>query len=531
METAQLLSMTTSVVDTLEERSERFQAKFFMVEEEPVITSMSLQIVNEEVIYDLFGFLVVLFYGMQERLSLMINARYPAKLLKNTNQKGIYSLDHLHQLLADYRHIKCVIFNQYRISISFVSCLNLSVLRQLLVDFATEQKGSLDLCGKKNGNCLQLNLGGATVIEIRDMNINIFYQDCGSAEELYQRIQIVVELIAYIEKELLFLNSPLIQLGTFQPFIELSAPQLFDRVFLQNLMALCEQLNKGIIPDVLRQTRKSQLYHQADGDLRYLLDKQYYDEHIEYVIYLPTERSLLIKFSLHLDISRINALLANKKITSSEQKTKKQDNFIIKKGGSSRLVRKNFSIYNQLCYDQDKLVCTICGRNIIKLPLDNIENGLAIFADIYYQRLLISSWLPTAQLPCDLSDYERQVIKNMENLFNIYNFFIRPIFGKELKEVAYRTVYENSQEVLPEVLKADKWIYQQLMLINEDDYFEKFHTLLLHIKEMVDQQMPEMIRQSSFSASRAFELQEILIKMIGVSQAFINGYKPQALLA
>jgi len=272
------------------------------------------------------------------------------------------------------------------------------------------------------------------------------------------------------------------------------------------------------------------MYHQQDGDRRYLLDKQYYDEHIEYVIYLPTERSLLIRFSLQFDREEINTLLAEKQFRSYPIKTKHQDKFVIKKGGSSRGVNRVFTRTNWQVFDQDRLVLTLCGKDTVLLPLDNIAAALELFADIYYRRMFISSWLPSAEVPCDLTDYERQVIKNMKNLFLIYNFFVKPVLDKEFSEAAQRIVFLESQEEDPEPQLAYEWLYQQLNSIKEDDYFEKFHCLLLAINEVVDQQMPIMMRLSAMQCDRALELQSRLLKMIGVSQVFLNSYKRQELL-
>ncbi|PJA92514.1 MAG: hypothetical protein CO133_02810 [Candidatus Komeilibacteria bacterium CG_4_9_14_3_um_filter_37_5] len=395
--------------------------------------------------------------------------------------------------------------------------------------YAIGKNATVELVKKKNRNYLQLKIQQETIIEISDMCI-MFCNQPATSQALYDQVQIMAELIALVEKDLIFIGSELIQLNIFTPFIALSAPQLFEKTFLANLAELSEELNRGVIPSALRETRKSRMYHQQDGDRRYLLDKQYYDEHIEYVIYLPTERSLLIRFSLQFDREEINTLLAEKQFRSYPIKTKHQDKFVIKKGGSSRGVNRVFTRTNWQVFDQDRLVLTLCGKDTVLLPLDNIAAALELFADIYYRRMFISSWLPSAEVPCDLTDYERQVIKNMKNLFLIYNFFVKPVLDKEFSEAAQRIVFLESQEEDPEPQLAYEWLYQQLNSIKEDDYFEKFHCLLLAINEVVDQQMPIMMRLSAMQCDRALELQSRLLKMIGVSQVFLNSYKRQELL-
>lgn len=480
--------------------------------------------------FDISSLAYLILSSILERVELFDRPKYIVKFIIDTSHPGTYSIAGIRKYLSSFRHFKCILLSKEQVIICFVEPLNVQQIRQkILAKNISDLK--IEVAGDNNRKYLQIWYRGKPVVDFNSSAVKMAFW-AENSEELSVHLALFTELATLIEREISFTPNSSIVLTDFQPFIELSAPKLFTRTLSDNLRAIGEWAKtKGSFPKQFKETVRSKLYHQKDGDNRYSLNKEYLDDHIEYIVYFTRTNSLSIKFKLIFDWQSINRLIKERGLSIVESRTRCEDHISVKAGGGSRSFNRHFTIREKKIMRDNRCILIFSNENMLTIPLNEIASALELFDSIYYKRMFISGWLVSMNLPCDLLDYERVVIKNMQKLFYIYKFFIQEEMHREYSEAVQAIVNAGLNEGFPSVPPpAAEWFWKILNDLNESDYFEKFNAMLLIVQELVEKSKPRISSYSQENKKRADELYVDLLKMIGVSTAFVNDYKPQQIV-
>jgi hypothetical protein len=480
--------------------------------------------------FDIFSLAYLILFSILERVELFDCPSYVTKFINNTNYLGTYSLVGVKKYLSSFSHFKCLLLSKKQVIICFTDTLDVQQIRQkILAKNIPDLK--IEVASDKNRKFLQIWYSGKPVIDFNSSGVKMTFW-AENSEELSAHLALFIELATFIEREIFFAYNSSITLTDFQPFIELSAPKLFVRTLSDNLRAISEWIKtKGTLPEQFKETVRSIFYHQKDGDNCYSLNKGYLDDHIEYIIYLTRTNSLSVKFKLFFDFWSIKHLIEERGLSIVESKSKVEDHIFVKAGGGSRSLTKRFTIREKRIMRGDHCILIFSNENILTIPLNEDTSALELFDQVYYRRMFISGWLDSVNLPCDLLDYEKVVIKNMQKLFSLYTFFIQDELVREHAQAVKAIIDAGLDEGFPPPpAPAAEWFWKILNDLNESDYFEKFHALLLIVQELVEKSKPRISSYSQENKKLANELYVDLLKIIGASTAFVNGYKPQQMV-
>ena len=422
------------IFEEVEETSSDSFFSFFAVPPEPP-KRMALFLTERKPNYETKNLVLVLLGMIMEVFELKTNADYAAVLLKNTNAKGVYLLDGTRKIFPDF-HFKCIAVSERSTSISFIDPLDMGRIEDTIISagkrFGEEFVSSEEISRKRKK--IDFFIGGKKIFCLSPYAITLFLSSDMKAKK---SIVAFSELATRIHQDDLFnKENAILPLRKYVFFLKLAGPTLFTKSVAENIRMIGEAVIKeGLSNDALVETRSSELRRNKEAR-RFKVPDKYLGGHISYVVFLEETKEFVIRFKIPIDVPYVKVLLEEKGMSlGNESKSNLSKVMSIKKGRGVRIAHRNFRIFSTPVFFQGTEVAKVEGRHTLVFSLANLDRGTTIFSTIYENAALTSGWVATADVECDLSEFERAVIKNVNDLLSFYNFFIRSFEDKESFEM------------------------------------------------------------------------------------------------
>ncbi|MFA6994988.1 MAG: hypothetical protein WC249_01090 [Patescibacteria group bacterium] len=482
--------------------------------------SMSLRIVEREIIYSPRRLLEAMVGMVAEFAMLELDKKTKTRLLKNTTWPKVYALDFLRSQLVQYVGIKCLTISNKKLTASFKSPLEIKKIQDVFqTPYLAIGKLSVEKREEKQIINYYFKINDRDVFVASNYSFSFLYQI--ESDLWTEYLQMFAELIVRIHQNLIYKEGiRSVFMSNYNPFYRLMNSGMFDNQ-LSLLFESIEQLaSTGRIPtsEFFSETRKSALYLKSNKLYKFK------DEiaHLHYVVVCPDKEEIYINFKPFLNFKEINDYLKTINLSLNQRKEKLTFKKVFKKGGGQRKIERVRRLTSDDVIDQaGRRIASFSGKSTVVLYLkdkNNFKDGLELLTHIYYYWLYYTSWMPTADIPhSDLTSIDRTVITNLDILFNLYSTFLAPVFGREFFSSDDETIYLSEKEWLINFLKKDP----------ASRYEEKMLHLLEYIKEKID--LPEFLshvtgnsRVDIEARKRLVDLYDKLIRQLSLTQGFIN---------
>ncbi|MCR4280626.1 MAG: hypothetical protein NUV82_04365 [Candidatus Komeilibacteria bacterium] len=502
-------------------------------QDEPMTIKLELRI--KDFVYNCALLHFVLCHMVVERSALEKDPRYDARFLRDTTFKGIYSLDRLHATLPDFRLIKSLSVRTDKIICLFTEPLDIMEIRRQIQALGLVGL-SMDVFSRKQTKVLLILLDNRPAFEIGYNFISLLFGD----NFVEYHLRLLTELITLVHEERITRakEQKTISLHEYLIYMEMSAPQIFERVLIDNLSKIRSIImtNDPEFRNYFHETRPSQIFWRTEGR-RFALNKNYLVDHLEYIVYVPRENKIVIRFSLPFDTMFISELTKLRMGLVDEEPRLVRNRRALRKGGRQRGFWQRYRTTVQNFVSSDGVtVAQIQGNQVIIVDLSDenaFNQALKILEMIYYGRYFISGWFETTAIKSDLIEYERYVIKNVDTIVRLYNFFISESAAADYYgEVTANIQADRSDAKIsfPEPLTAVEWLNQTLAGANENDFPERLHCVFIELKTLIDKYIERFMSRTKEEKLDALQHYSRLSSLISLSESFLNQTKPKAVV-
>lgn len=498
-------------------------AKYYVRPSTINVSSYSMQVAGQEVVYDLNHLLNILLSMIAERAMIALDQKTVTQFLKNSNWGNVYTLDFLHNYLKQFIGIQCLSISGEKLCCTFKNPLNISRCIDIL-------KAPQDMTGlisvektisKKIVNyCLQID--GINVLAINDYSIAFFYKK--EADNWESNLQMMAELIIRIHQELAY--RPDIQtlyMSKYNPFYQLMSPEIFEDHLTPLLKEIGQMINNAsIVSDKsFSETKKSRLYHKENK--LYKLDCEI--DHIRYLVVSPEKKEIYLSLRSYLDFRKIKEYTNRNGYELVERRERVGTKTYIKKGAGNRVANGNKCLKVVDILKNREKIATFDEKSIIVLYVGDpnlFSEGLNLFTAIYYGWMFYTSSIPNEEIPhSDLSNDDRIVIDNINILMQIYSTFISPVLEHENFERI-----KNTGERM-ETFSPGEWLINFLKNDSASLYEEKMLHLLLHMRTLID--LNKMLAMTPGSSQVDIDIRSRLTDMymrftmlLKVTETYVN---------
>jgi len=498
-------------------------AKYYVRPSTINVSSYSMQVAGQEVVYDLNHLLNILLSMIAERAMIALDQKTVTQFLKNSNWSNVYTLDFLHNHLKQFIGVQCLSISGEKLCCTFKNPLDISKCIDIL---RTPQSTTGLISVEKTVNrklvnyCLQVD--GVNVLAINDYSIAFFYKK--EFDNWESGLQMMAEMIIRVHQELIY--RPDIQtlyMSKYNPFYRLMSPEIFEDHLTPLLEEIGQMINVGLIIDdkSFSETKKSRLYHKENKLYKFICEI----DHIKYLVVSPEKKEVYLSFKPYLDFRKIKEYAIRNDYELVERKERVGTKTYIKKGAGNRVANGNKCLRVLDVLKNGVKIATFDEKSIIVLYVDNpnlFREGLNLFTAIYYGWLFYTSSIPNEEIPhSDLSSEDRIVISNIDTLMQIYMAFIAPILERENFEKSKETG-EKMQSFSP-----GEWLINFLKNDSASLYEEKMLHLLLHMRTLID--LKKMLAMTPGSSqvdidirSRLTDMYMKFIMLLKVTETYVN---------
>lgn len=415
------------ILEAIEELKSDSQ-NVFVRQRKPVGGFGTLSLQQEEVKFDVENLQKTVFRMIYEYLTYQEDKTYKTESLKNTNFPNTMLLDGIQSALPDYNLLKCFAISDKFVNASFKDPLNLDAILTLIRNTEIEGK-KVEEKLEKGRRIVEFSINGTKLFSVLDYSVGIHYSGLAS-KDLAKGVKLATEITTRIHQDTLLQDKiKQVNFADYVPIFKMLFPELFDDQitgFLKNVRDL--SIN-GKIPknSSFHETRSSQL---SRNNKRYAFDKSSLPDHIDYIVSNPDNQELYIKFGSRLDYQRIEQMLKKQGMRIEDGEKERVDNEkIIKKGGGSRRkIWGNCSRSHDVFDSQGNKILTLEGYSVAKLYFtqntEQFDLASKVVSDIFYNRLLYTTWMNHSDFKSDLIPTERKIIASMESLVTLYRFFL-----------------------------------------------------------------------------------------------------------
>ncbi|MFA5870607.1 MAG: hypothetical protein WC842_01810 [Candidatus Paceibacterota bacterium] len=401
------------VLRILEAENSEFFFGYF-ARKRPESKKMTLSMSDEEIEYNSRPISLVITGMLSDFFNIKENEMYPSIFLKNSNRKGVFSLDGIRKFLGIFSLLRCSIINEKIICFYFLDPINYG-----------EIKNIAESCGfsvSNNQEILEVR-GGDSQIFIKGHRVYMQISGTWTQKEALKNICMLSTIIVRIHQDhLVESDNNLIRLSFYSRWFDLMDVRAGS--LAANLKIVAEEILAGRFPnEILKETRRSS--KKSFEDKCFKLEKKYLEEHIQYVVFLPKERAFAVRFSIPIDKHAVESRFTNFEFNCEKTEFRKKG--FLKKGGATRFINRKITLKILKIFKNKRELASIIGDRIFKFSLDSLEEAIEIFSSICSKRMLVSGWMQTASHDCDLNEFERYAIKNVDDLIAIYSFFVHHI--------------------------------------------------------------------------------------------------------
>ncbi|MEK6857009.1 MAG: hypothetical protein AABX39_00285, partial [Nanoarchaeota archaeon] len=438
------------------------------------VGGMSLQ--PQEVAFDLENLQKIIIGMIYEYSTYQSDKKYKTEFLKDTTIADTMLLDGIMSRLPDYHFLKCVLISKKDVVIYFKDHLNTAAIKSLISNANVSDLKFEETKTARGKNSIDFLLNDSRIFRVEDYGVIIPYLTLSDPKSLAKGVKFATELTTRIHQDILLRdNIKRVNFAEYASIFKMLFPELFEDKLTGFLKTVRDLSINQQIPqiDSFHETTKSKLFRR---EKKYAFEKSSLPDHIEYLVVCPDKQELYIRFGSKLDYNRIQEMFKKQGLQISEQKAEKIKNeVIIKKGGGSRKKTLTEISKDQTVFDaQGRKILDFQGYNIVKLYFsqDNDQFDLAskIVGDIYYNRLLYTTWLNHSDFKSDLTPTERKIIMSVENLVMLYRIFL-DVDEQKLAFASNKKFLDPIQWITAKMQESPNTTFEERVLytINEMD--------------------------------------------------------------